>query len=442
MPGTEGIFMTSKEQFIHKVLQEFLDRKRTRKEVAMLLQIDERSVSRKAKRLREKGLIGVLHGNKGKVPANKKPEPLKQRVLRLIRRKYFDFNAVHALEMIAKNEEINVSYSVLYSWLREAGLVKRMKRRQGVARHLRARLPCEGLMLQMDGSHHDWNGKDRWVLIGAIDDATSKIPWAEFFTSEDTLNCMTILQRIIERVGIPEMIYTDKAGWLGGTTKRDGFNHFMGACETLGIKIIFANSPQAKGRIERAWNTFQDRIIPEMRLNKIKELPEANQFLQEQFLPNYWNVKNTVPARQSEIRYRPLPDGVDLSEIFCMKELRQVKNNHTISVDNRLYKITPPDRTSLKGRNVELRTYQDLKTKVFFCGLEVKFELIQDSPRIKPLRVRNIAGVNSKEAKNIFYENMENRWRNLEIKNVGTKEESNHVVGEEEYENERILKAS
>ena len=150
----------------------------------------------------------------------------------------------------------------------------------------------------MDGSHHDWNGKNKTVLIAAIDDATSDIPWAEFFTSEDTLNCMTVVQRIIESVGIPEALYVDKAGWFGAISKRPDFSNFVRACEEIGTKVIFANSPQAKGRIERTWNTFQDRLVPEMRLYNIKHIPEANRYMQEIFLPHYWKAKNTVLPRQ------------------------------------------------------------------------------------------------------------------------------------------------
>jgi hypothetical protein len=128
-----------------------------------------------------------------------------------------------------------ITYSVHYSWCREARHIKRSKRRRSRIRTLRSRMPCEDLMLQMGGSHRSWNGKNEWVLIAAIDDASSKIPWAEFFTSEDTLNCMTVLQKVTEKHVIPETIHLEKAGWLGGTTKREGFNNFQNACDELGI---------------------------------------------------------------------------------------------------------------------------------------------------------------------------------------------------------------
>jgi hypothetical protein len=407
VPG--GIWMSGRQQFTYGVLTDFNAGKISRAEAALLLGVDERSVSRKSARFREKGLVGLQHGNTGRIPVNRTSLDLKATVLKLVREKYFDFNVAHCLEKLRENEGIELEYSVFYSWCREANVIKRTKRRCAKVRHLRSRLPVEGMMLQLDGSHHLWNGKDTWVLIGLIDDATSKIPWAEFFTSEDTLNCMTVLQRVVEKFGIPEMIYTDKAGWLGGTTKREGFSQFLNACEYLGIRVIFANSPQAKGRIERAWNTFQDRLIPEMRLHGLKSIQAANHYLQEEMLPKYWNVRNAVPAKVEGSRYKPLSCEENLNEIFCIKETRKVNGNHTISWENSIYAVTPPEGVSLKGRTVEIRTYQNMTSKSFFAGREIPFQLVQQAPAQKPLRVNGIAGVKPTQVKEWFNEGLNNK---------------------------------
>jgi transposase len=397
----KGMYMGSVQQFTFSILTDFLNGKVTRAQAASTLQVTERTVTRKAKRLREKGLVGVLHGNKAKTPTNKTCDQLRAKVLDLVRRKYFDFNVVHCLEKLKNNENIDIKYSLLYSWCRSLRLIKRNKRRHTKVRKLRSRFPSEGMVLQMDGSHHAWNGKDEWVLIALIDDATSKIPWAEFFKSEDTLNCMTVLQRVIERFGVPQMIYTDRAGWLGGTTKRDGFNNFLHACEQLGIRVIFANSPQAKGRIERAWDTFQDRLIPELRIHGIGRMDEANVYLQEDFLPNYWSKQNTVPAKLSETGYGPVPIGLDLAQIFCMTETRQVKGDHTISLNCDIYAVTPPEGVSLKGREIEIRTYQNRQSKAFFAGGEIEIQIVHKAPTQKLLRVNNVAGIRPKMLKQL-----------------------------------------
>jgi transposase len=399
MQQCKGMYMGSVQQFTYGILTDFLNGKITRAQAASTLQVTERTVTRKAKRLREKGLLGILHGNKAKTPSNKTCGSLRAKVLDLVRAKYFDFNVVHCLEKLKSNEGIDITYSLLYGWCRDVKLIKRNKRRNTKVRKLRSRFPSEGMVLQMDGSHHAWNGKDEWVLIALIDDATSKIPWAEFFKSEDTLNCMTVLQRVIERFGVPQMIYTDKAGWLGGTTKRDGFNNFLNACEQLGIRVIFADSPQAKGRIERAWDTFQDRLVPELRIQGIRHMEDANVYLQEDFLPNYWSKQNTVPAKLLETSYRPIPAGLDLEQIFCMTETRQVKGDHTISLNCDIYTVTPPEGVSLKGRQIEIRTYQNHQWKAFFAGREIEINIVYKSPTEKLLRVNNVAGIRPKALK-------------------------------------------
>jgi hypothetical protein len=364
--------MSKNEQFEYRIISDYLLGKTKRSEAATLISKTERSVSRIARRIERKGFMGVKHGNLGNKPINKKCAINKEKIIKLIEDKYFDFNITHCLEKLIEIENYkDLKYSTLRRWCHEKNIVKRKHRRSSKVRKLRVRMPNEGLLLQMDGSHHKWNRKDTWCLIAAIDDATSDIPYAEFFLAEDTLNCMTVLQRIIEAKGIPEVIYTDKAGCLGGG-KRALFNQFKRACEELDVKIIFANSAQAKGRIERTWDTFQDRIIPEMRLRNIHSMPRANEYLQNEFIPNYWRQNNTVPARDLQIKYRPLPAGVDLNEIFCVKEYRTVKSDHTFSWDSDIYSIDSELKYSIYKQKIEIRQYQNMTVEYYFAGKKIK----------------------------------------------------------------------
>jgi hypothetical protein len=372
----EGVFMGKKAQFIYSVMGDFLAGRVTRKEASELLQINERSVSRIARRVEEKKFLGVVNANRGRKAPNKTDEDLKRDVMSLMESRYFDFNMTHALEVLKKDHGLVIGYSTFRSWCGERHLVKRRKRRRGKIRTARTRMASEGLLLQMDGSPHRYNGKDEWSLIAAIDDATSEIPYGEFFLGEDTLSCMTVMQKIIEKKGIPHAIYTDKAGIFGGK-KRQFFSQFSRACEELDIQIIFASSAQAKGRIERAWDTIQDRIVPEMRVRKIIRMPAANHYLQEQFLPNYWAANNTVAPRNTESRYRKLSLKVDLNNVFCIKDFRAVKADHTLSWQGDTYQVASPLKYSLHGQKIEIRTYQNLKWMAFFAGKEisiVKFE--------------------------------------------------------------------
>jgi len=368
----EGIFMSKNEQFEYRIIYDFIHHKIKRSQAAELIGKTERSVTRIANRIKRKGMLGVKNANTGKKPANKTCALQREKVLKIVQRDYFDLNITHCLEKLKENHGfIDLKYGTLRRWCHQINLVKRKHRRSTVVRKQRVRMPNEGLMLQMDGSHHRWNGKDKWCLIAAIDDATSDIPYGEFFLSEDTLNCMTIIQRIIEKKGIPETIYVDKAGCLGGG-KRSMFNQFKRACEDLGIRIIFASSPQAKGRIERVWDTFQDRMIPELRLRNIKSIPRANEYMQNEFIPNYWKLKNTVAAKDLNSKYRTLSKDIQLDDYFCIKEYRTVKSDHTFSYSGTKYIIDSKLKYSIHKQQIEIRTYQNLKIEFLFAGKRIE----------------------------------------------------------------------
>lgn len=382
MERDEGIYMSKNGQFTYQAVSDFLNNKLSRRETAELLQVRERTVTRLARRVEKKGLFGVIHGNRDRSPSNKLPDAFKKEVMALVEGKYFDFNMTHCLEVLKSEHQIVVKYATFRKWCHERHIVKRRKRGRGVVRSRRTRMQSEGLLLQMDGSPHRYNGTDEWCLIAAIDDATSDIPYAEFFLSEDTINCMTVMQKIIEKKGIPYAIYVDKAGCLGGG-KRALFNQFKRACGELDIRIIFASSPEAKGRIERTWDTFQDRIIPEMRVRQIHSMPAANNYLQQQFIPNYWTPRNTVVPHSLESRYKPVPAGKNLREIFCLKEYRSVKRDHTLSWDGVTYALESPLKYSIRGQQIELRTHQDLSWVALYAGKPIELRVVTEPQRLK-----------------------------------------------------------
>jgi hypothetical protein len=228
-----------------------------------------------------------------------------------------------------------------------------------------------GLLLQMDGSEHAWNGTAKWTLVGAIDDATSEIPGLGFFDKESTWSCLAVVRRIVETVGVPAALYVDQANWYGGL-RAEAQTQFARACKELGISLIAALSPEAKGRIERTWRTFQDRLIPELRLAEIKSMKAANQYLDEVFLPSYWNERNTVLPREPESRYRQAPSRAALDEIFCLKHERTVAKGHTINFRNVVYRLKPPFGGSISRQRVTIHEYEDGRWKVFLGALELK----------------------------------------------------------------------
>ncbi len=373
--------MSKKEQLVFRIIEDYRAGRISRKEAALKLGVSEKTIQRKAKRLREKGLEGIKHGNCGQSPVNKKPQAMREEFLELYRTHYFDFNFVHALEMIKANHEKQVSYSTFRSWCRAEGLGKVKKRRVSKGRMARERCASEGFMLQMDGSTHAWNGKDKWTLIALIDDATSKIPAAEFHPSETTWGCMSVLQKTILLNGVPEFILTDEAGWSSGSAKRRHFSQFVRACEELDIKVITTPSAESKGRIERFNRTAQDRLVPEMRLLGIHGMADSNRYLDQCFIPQ-WGEQRTVEPTASTKRYRDLPKDVDLKDIFCLKETRQINRDHTISYGNERYRIDPTDLGCLYRKQVTVHEYEDKSIAIFYGRKRLPMKKIVPPKRI------------------------------------------------------------
>lgn len=260
------------------------------------------------------------------------------------------------------------------------GLGVARKRRSSKARVARERAANEGIMLQMDGSPHKWNGKDTWSIIAVIDDATSDVPHAEFFPSETTWACMNVLRKVIEKKGVPELILTDEAGWSTGSSKRQNFSQFVRACNELGIKVIGTPSPESKGRIERFNRTTQDRLIPEMRLKGIKSIADANRYLEQVYLPE-WAKKRAVEAVSSTTRYRPIPDGLDLRDIFCLKHTRTVNRDQTVHFKTFRYRIKEPARGNLWKHEVTVHEYEDGSIAIFYGDEKLTVEKLR-----KPIR--------------------------------------------------------
>lgn len=377
-----GIFMSKNESVALRILEEFRTGVISRRQAADLLGCSERAVSRRTRKLRDKGLVGIKHGNYQKAAVNRIDDGLREQMLLLAKNTYYDFNMAHCLELIELRHCLKTSYTTFHRWCRREGIGKRKRRRTSKARVYRERMACEGLLLQMDGSHHKWNGKDEWCLIAMIDDATSEMPAAMFFDGETTLACMKVLRAVIEAKGVPQMIYTDQAGWAGGSNKRIGFCQFVRVCEELGIRVITTSSAQAKGRIERAWCTTQDRLVPELRLAGITQMRDANRYLDQVYLPKYWQVRNTVVARDGASKYRALDPNENLDEIFCLKYIRQIRNDQTVSFGGRRYKVTDRRWGSLRKKEVSLHIYTDHSLAMYYGHIKLEYELITPPVRV------------------------------------------------------------
>lgn len=387
MQGKDIIKMRIKELKRLKVVHETLDRHITQKTAALILELSERQVRRIVRRIRQEGERGIVHRARGSPSKHKIPVEIKDRVISLYEEKYEDFGPTFATEKLFELDKIKISKETLRKWLIEKGLWKR-HRKSRQHRQRRLRCECYGQMIQVDGSHHDWlEGRGpKLVLMSYIDDANSKL-FARFYDYEGTIPAMDSFKRYIKRYGIPQSIYVDKHTTYKSTKKRtiedelanrEAQSQFERALEELGVNIIHANSPEAKGRVERFFRTLQDRLIKEMRLRDISTKDEANKFLPSYLLGH--NRRFTVEPRSNADVHHSIPEGIDLDKILCIMTKRALLNDLTIRHNNRFYQIIKmPRGTRAKYVCVEERI--NGKMFIHYKGFYLKYKPIQSRPK-------------------------------------------------------------
>lgn len=334
---------------------------------AETLALTPRHIKRLKARYRQGGGAALVHASRGRPSHRRTPEPQRQRMLKLARTTYAGFNDHHFCEKLCEVEGLPVGRETLRRLLRAAGIASPRKRRPRLHRQRRIPRAREGEMLLLDGSLHRWL-EDRGpelTLLAFIDDATRKVPVAEFFPTEDARGYFRLLDRLLRRCGSPLSFYGDRHTiflrnndhWsveeqLAGRRQPTQFGR---ALQQLGITYIAAKSPQAKGRVERLWGTFQDRLTSELRLARAADLATANQVL-ARFLPDY-NRRFAHAARESEKAWRPAPGELD--RICCFQHERSVSNDNVVQWEGRRFQIPPhPRRFSFAGAKV--RIYESL----------------------------------------------------------------------------------
>ena len=336
------------QEKIRGKIMEMVSRKlKTLKAASLELGISYSQVKRIYQRYRTGGDEALVHGNKGKVSNNKTDEAIICKAIELYREKYYDFGPTLAQENILERDGIEISVNTLRRALLAVGLWKQ-KKKSIKYRSRRTPRACFGELVQFDGSHHDWfEGRGApCCLITFIDDAR-KIRLSQFFEEETLFGAMIVLEMWIKRHGIPESLYCDKknafiltreptdAELINGILKPK--SHFGKACERLGIEAIAANSPQAKGRVERNHGVDQDRLIKELRLEAISTIEEANRFLLETYLPKM-NAKFSRPARNSDDAHVNL-GKIKLDDILCMEFDRRISKDFIVRFETRLFQI-------------------------------------------------------------------------------------------------------
>lgn len=388
----KGLRLSPREEARLQVLNKVLEGWIRVPEAAQVMGVTERHSWRLLAAYRREGAAALAHGNRGRPPLRKVAEEVSKEVLELARGPYQGFNHCHLTEVLAEREGIVLSRSTVRRILTSCGLKSPRRRRPPKHRCRRERYPQEGMLLQIDGSRHDWlEGRGPYLtLVGAVDDATGTAPYALFREQEDAHGYFLLLRAIIQQRGIPWALYSDRHGifqrsprevetleeQLAGERQPTQVGR---ALKELGIQPIFALSPQAKGRIERLWGTFQDRLVAELRLAGASTLEEANRVLWE-FLPRF-NARFGVPAAQAGDAYRPLHEGLEPERVLCFKYQRTVAGDNTVRFGGRTLQLLPDlQRCSYAHARVEVQERLDASLVVAYHGQVIAIQEAPPSP--------------------------------------------------------------
>jgi len=369
--------MSQKELARYRVLTLVLEGQLPLQDASEHLGLSLRHTRRLKRRVHDSGPEGLLHGNRGKSPSNRMSQEQRQRILELAGGAYKSFNDTHLCERLAEEENISIGRETLRSLLRSTGKPPKRKRRAPKHHRRRERSPAKGLMVLWDGSPHRWLGDDRppCTLMAAVDDADSELLDAFFVPAETSQAYLNLLEGIVCKAGIPGSIYQDRHGAL---KRNDGHwsleeqlagqqtpTQVGAALNDLGIRPIFALSPQAKGRIERFFGTAQDRLLAEMTRRGIHDLEAANCYLNQQWIAEY-NQRFRKQPKTSDAVYRPT-EQLDLKRILAFRYQATVLNDNTVRLGGLILDIPPgPRKRSYAKAKVDVRQHLDGSWSVYY----------------------------------------------------------------------------
>lgn len=362
------VILTMREETIIEVIQRVMDGRIDVGKASSVLDRTTRTIYRMLASVRLNGVSGIIHGNRGNKNAQKYDDGTISKITDLARDKYGGFNDTHMAEKLISDERLEITRESLRLMLRKAGIGPKRKRRKRMYRGRRERKDSFGMTIQIDASMHDWlEGRcNKMALVGGVDDAIGYV-WADFEDAESTWAYLRLIRQISLDKGIPLSVYSDRhtifhspreATIVEQLDNKHPKTQFGRAMEELGIRCIKAWSPQAKGRIERTWGTFQDRLVAEMKLANICDKAEAKIFLKA-FLKDF-NKRFTCKPKNIEPAFRKRPNLEQLDRILCLKETRVVANDHTVQFEGLILQIPPsPKWASIAGQRVTVLQLRD-----------------------------------------------------------------------------------
>ena len=412
------LLMSTKERRRKVEFEGIVEGRMTIREVSQKLGLSYRQCRRSFKRYREEGDSALVHGNRGRRSNRAKADEFRRAVVKLYREHYEGFGPTLAAEKLAE-QGYELDHETVRRWLIADGQWSR-RRKRGKHRARRVRKEHFGELVQMDGSHHAWfgAGRPRACLMNMVDDAQGTT-MALMADEESTQLAMRLLWSWIERYGIPKALYTDKKNvfvtdreptieeQLAGEEPMTAFGK---ACKKLGIEIITAHSPQAKGRVERSHGVYQDRLVKELRLKRISTVEGANKLLADGFSEALNARFERRPASQSDL-HRRVPKTLNLAELFCWEETRAVQNDWTIRYNNRFYQIVKQNGTAPRPKEkVLVRVLLDATMQILYRGKKLKYELVAKPP---PKRLEKVAPVAQIKPTAQWRPAPEHPWRNF-----------------------------
>ena len=376
--------MNEKERKQAKVFEQISQTLITRREAAQRLNLSVRWVKKKYKRYCKNGDIGLVHKSRGRSSPNQWSSQQKGLLISLLHGEWHGFGPTFATEKLDELHGIKTNKETVRQVMIEASLWQ-PKASKIKHRRRRERRPVKGMMVQLDGSPHDWfEGRgSKCTLLVFIDDATSQILWLEFADSESVEALMKATKNYAERCGIPQSFYTDHGSVFHvnlNNKEGDKKTQWEKACHRLDIEAIHAHSPQAKGRVERSNQTMQDRLIKEMRLAGINSIQAANNYIRTSNFLTKHNAKFAVPAQQQGDAHLPA-DLYDLNDVFTIREMRVLANDFTIQYDKKLYQLAANQRTIIRPKNrITVKTHLSGDLTLWIRNIQLSFEPIAARP--------------------------------------------------------------
>jgi len=381
--------MTTKEVHRFSIIKKLIDKEINATHAAKLLSLSIRQTKRLKRKVVKFGAKSLIHAGRGKSGNRRMPEDERNRIADILKEKYSDFKPTFASEKLKENHDIARDPKTIRQIMIDEDLWKPRRKKQSEYHSWRQRKACFGEMQQFDGSYHRWV-EDRgpeWCLLASIDDATGIPTKAKFDFNEGVFPVFQFWKEYVEKYGKPHSIYLDKFSTYKMNQRTaianpDTLTQFQRAMHQLGIEPISAHSPQAKGRIERLFNTFQDRLVKELRLKKISTIEEANAFLEEEFLPDYTKKYSVEPVSKTNL-HQPLTqkEKNNLNSIFSKQTVRSIKNDFTVVLNNRWYQLLEDQPTTIrKGATVTIEERLDGTTCLVANGKYLNSQMITERP--------------------------------------------------------------